>query len=135
MRRTRHIFRWAWRLAGTLLVVVGFASCKNPVGSFDLGGTTTPPAVATVTIRSSGFDPILVSLRPGGRLTFDNRDSAAHQIVSTCSELNTSSLAPGSRTTVQMRSVVTTCYYHDQTNSSLTGTVQTCNEIGLFTCR
>lgn len=135
MRATGHILRPARRLAGLLLVMAGLASCKDPIGTIDWSGTASAPATATVTIRSSGFDPILTYLRPGGRLTFDNRDSVAHQIVSTCSELNTSSLAPGSRATVQVSALIVTCGYHDQANPSLRGTVQTCNEIGLFSCR
>lgn len=134
MRATGHILP-PRRLAGLLLVVAGFASCKDPVGTIDWSGTASAPATATVTIRASGFDPSFVYLRPGGRLTFDNRDSAAHRIVSACSEVNTSSLDSGSKTTVQMPSAIVTCSYHDQANPSMVGTVQTCNEIGLFTCR
>jgi plastocyanin len=126
--------RLALLIAGVLILASSW-SCKNPVGSLDL--TTPAPADSTamVVIRASGFDPVAVILRPGGRLTFDNRDSAAHQIVSACPELNTPLLASGSTISLQMPSALATCTYHDQANPALSGTVQLCNEVALFTCR
>jgi plastocyanin len=135
MKKRGRLPRLALLAVGVLFLATYSWSCKNPVGSIDLSGWTPADSSATVTIRASGFDPAFVILQPGGSLTFDNRDSSAHQIVSVCSELNTSSIPAGSRVSLRMGSSLATCTYRDQANPSLTGTVELCNEVALFSCR
>jgi plastocyanin len=117
-------------LALVLVLLEGASTaCKNPV-SFELSGPAPTNMTATVTIRSTGFEPTFVLLRPGGTLTFDNRDSVAHQVVSeACSELNVASIGAGRKVSVHMRSVTMTCGYSDQADPSLRGSVQLCSEV------
>jgi plastocyanin len=113
-----------------------FSSCKNPVGSdIDLSGSHAPASTATVAVRSSGFDPPSVTVQPGGQVTFENQDGVAHQLASTCPELNSPPIAAGARLPVRMGATVGTCSYHDPADPSRTGTIQRCHEIGLFSCR
>lgn len=119
--------------AGALLALC--SSCKNPVGSLDFSGTHAPPRAATVTIESSGFVPNTLTVQPAGQVTFENRDGVAHQIVSTCSQLNTAPIAAGARLSVTMGSTVGSCPYHDRADETKHGTVDVCREVGLFSCR
>jgi plastocyanin len=120
-------------LALVFVLVLAFLAgastgCKNPV-SLDLNGPAPTSTTATVTIRSTGFDPNFVWLRPGGTLTFDNRDSVAHQIVSDgCSELNIASIGGGRKVSIHMRAVTMTCGYYDQATPACQGSVQLCSE-------
>ena len=117
-------------VSAVLWLAVGFGwACKDPV-SLDLSGPTPTSTTATVTIRSTGFEPALVFLRPGGTLTFDNQDSASHTTISdTCTELGGISIAAGSRVAIRMSSATKTCGYRDQAAPTLTGAVQLCSEI------
>ncbi len=130
-----HRFQTAAILLGCAMLLALCSSCKNPVGSLDLSGTSAPPRTATVAIRPPGFEPSFVTVQPGGQVTFENRDGVAHQLVSACSQLNTSAIPAGATRAVTMGSAVTTCSYHDHADETKQGTIQVCREIGLFTCR
>lgn len=128
-----RVGRIRWMALAIVAAAVSIPACKNPV-SLDLNGPAPTSTTATVTIRSTGFDPAFVLLRPGGTLTFDNRDTVSHTTISNgCSELNSSPIAAGSRVSIRMRAVTTTCGYSDAATPSLTGSVQLCSEVeGLF---
>lgn len=130
-----HRFHTPAALLACALVLALCSACKNPVGSFDLSGTSAPPRHATVAVRSSGFEPSFVTVQPGGQVTFENRDGVAHQLVSTCSQLNTAPIAAGARFPVTMGTTVGSCVYHDRADETKQGTVDVCREIGLFSCR
>jgi len=116
------------------LVIAYFPSCKN---SFDLSSPVDTRNAVTVTIRSSGLDPVNVFIRPGGQLTFENQDTVPHQMVSSgaCDWINTPTLLAGSSFKFTVPTAFVTCGYQDQTNASLNGIIQTCNQESLFVCR
>lgn len=133
--KTTQRLRMSFAVLGAAAFLALCSSCKNPVGSLDLSGTSAPPRTATVAIRSSGFEPMFVTVQPGGQVTFDNRDGVAHQLVSTCSQLNTGAIPAGGRLPVTMGSAVGACSYHDASDNTKLGSVQVCHEMGLFSCR
>jgi plastocyanin len=91
------------------------------------------PSDATITITSSGVSPTSVTINAGGRITFVNNDTAAHQPSSDphpahtdCPALNVSLLNPGQQAQTSALNTRRTCTYHDHvndTNASLRGTV------------
>jgi len=127
--------RWLPRLlAATLLTSFGsLEGCKNPV-SLDFNGTAATATSASISISSTDFTPGFLYLRPGGTLTFENKDVVSHATVSdNCSELNGISITAGSRQAIRMPSVAKTCGYRDERVPTMTGVVQLCSEAqGLF---
>jgi hypothetical protein len=90
-------------------------------------------AAATIRITSAGVDPRDVTIAVGGRVTFINSDTRAHEPSSDphpthtiCPEINVGRLNPGqSRDTNPVNRAVR-CGFHDHddpTNASLTGSI------------
>lgn len=63
---------------------------------------TAPPVTATIEITAEGFSPQVLQITPGTRVTWVNRDSSPHQVVSgpypeqnVLPSLNSNDLGPG----------------------------------------
>ena len=97
--------------------------------------TGTPTDTATITIGSTGaISPTSVTITRGGRVTFVNNDSRAHDMASdphpehtTCTEINSVGFlnAGQSRTTANMNTA-RTCTFHDHNlpaSAGLKGTI------------
>jgi plastocyanin len=93
------------------------------------GGGSTPDS-ATITISSSGtVSPSTVTIRQGGRVTFVNSDSNAHDMASDphpshtdCQEMNqVGFLAAGQSRTSGNFNTVRTCGFHDHNRPDNTG--------------
>lgn len=73
-----------------LLVSFAFVACG---GSSSSGG---PPTEAPINLTSSGLSSAAVTIPSGGRIHFFNKDTIDHQIASSCSDLASPRLSPGS---------------------------------------
>jgi plastocyanin len=132
-----------WVLPSSLVILMGTAvSCDS---SIDLTGPSDAPRTASVSIRAGGFDPLSVTVRPGGQVTFTNDDTVPHQVASEphpahsgCPELNSPVLQAGQRFRAVMGSTnPMTCGYHDEQRLDVSGfraTVAVCQQTSLFGC-
>ena len=94
---------------------------------------TPNPTDATITITSTGVNPPTVTINAGGRITWINNDTVAHQpssdphpLHTDCPGLNVSALNPGQQAQTAALSTRRSCSFHDHlfdTNASLKGTV------------
>ncbi|MGE0394290.1 MAG: hypothetical protein AB7K63_20275 [Vicinamibacterales bacterium] len=93
-----------------------------------------PGSTATITITSAGASPRSVTIAAGGRVTFVNNDSRAHDMSSDphpehtdCPAINQAGfLAAGQSRATGNLTTVRTCGFHDHdqpTNTSLQGTI------------
>jgi hypothetical protein len=100
------------------VIVVGFAfvACGG-------GGGGGGPTEAPVNITSSGFANPSITIPSGGRVHFFNKDSANHQVSSSCSDLNTPVIPPGGDSLRPAMTGPLTCNYTDASNAALAGTV------------
>jgi plastocyanin len=98
------------------------------------GGGGTGSSSATITITASGVSPGTVTISAGGRVTFVNNDSRAHDMASdphpehtACPALNdVGFLSPGQSRTSGNLNTVRTCGFHDHNQPdvrNLQGTV------------
>lgn len=110
----------------------GSSSPTSPSGPETGGGAGggTVSDTATITITSAGVvSPSTVTIRQGGRVTFVNSDSAAHDIASDphpshedCPAINQAGfLSPGQSRTTGNLGVVRTCGFHDHNQPGNTG--------------
>ena len=95
---------------------------------------TPNPTDATITITATGVSPTTVTINAGGRITWVNNDTVAHQpssdphpLHTDCPGLSVERLEPR-RSQAQSAALNTrrTCGFHDHlndTNASLRGTV------------
>jgi plastocyanin len=100
----------------------------GPGGSTGGGGAV--PDTATITISSAGVaSPPAVTIRQGGRVTFVNNDSRAHDMASDphpshedCPAIDQAGfLSPGQSRTTGNLNVVRTCGFHDHNAPGNTG--------------
>lgn len=68
--------------AGTSLSL-GLAGCNEGASTTTNTSTTTspPPADASVDVDAEGFAPVRVSVDPGDRVSWENRDATAHDVT------------------------------------------------------
>lgn len=126
--------RWAWGVMTAMVLGLGVAcgggsdSPTSPTPPPSGGGST--PDSATITISSSGtVSPSTVTIRQGGRVTFVNSDSNAHDMASDphpshtdCQEMNqVGFLAAGQSRTSGNFNTVRTCGFHDHNRPDSTG--------------
>jgi plastocyanin len=128
-------------LLSVVLAAFAFSTtgCDSPVD--DLSGSSQPSRTRSIAIREGDFDPVYVVVRPGGEVTFINRDSVSHQIASDphpshgrFPALNSPVLAPGATFRVTMPSSESGLGYHDGLKveaSGFRGTIAVCNQITL----
>lgn len=97
--------------------------------------TPTPTAdPATITITAAGVSPSTVTVAIGGRVTFVNNDSRAHDMSSDphpdhsdCPEVTVGFMNPGQSRTTQNLTRARTCGFHDHnqpTVASLRGSIR-----------
>ena len=105
-------------------------SPSNPDTGGGSGGGGTVSDTATITITAAGVvSPSTVTIRQGGRVTFVNSDSRAHDIASDphpthedCPPIDQAGfLSPGQSRATGNLNVVRTCGFHDHNLPSSTG--------------
>ena len=152
--------RWqAWVAGGVLAGAVALSGCGNDGGSpasptppsttgggtGATGGTTggtgggatgggTAADAVTITITAAGASPGSVSVALGGRVTFVNNDTRAHDMSSDphpehtdCPEITVGFIQPGQSRTTQNLTRARSCGYHDHNQpsvASLRGTIR-----------
>lgn len=86
---------------------------------------TPNPTDATITITAAGVSSQSVTINAGGRITWINNDTVAHQpssdphpVHSDCQGLNMSLLGPGQQATSAALSTRRTCGFHDHQNDN-----------------
>lgn len=150
------MIRWqAWVAGCALAGAVALSGCSNgdssPVsptppstaggtgttGGTGGGGTTgggTAADAVTITITAAGVSPSSVSVALGGRVTFVNNDTRAHDMSSDphpehtdCPEITVGFIQPGQSRTTQNLTRARSCGYHDHNQpsvASLRGTIR-----------
>jgi hypothetical protein len=101
-----------------LLVSLAFVACG--------GSSSNGPTEAPINLMSSGLSSSAVTIPNGGRVHFFNKDTAAHQIASSCSDLVTPTLSPGGDSLRPQMTGPQSCTVSDALNpnaSSFKGTV------------
>jgi plastocyanin len=127
--------QWAWTAAAAL--ALGLAAACGGGGDSPTsprapptGGGGTASDSATITISSAGtVSPSTVTIRQGGRVTFMNSDSGAHDMASDphpshqdCPPMDqVGFLAAGQSRTSGNFNTVRTCGFHDHNQPSNTG--------------
>jgi plastocyanin len=91
------------------------------------------PTDATITITPTGVNPTSVTINAGGRITWINSDTVAHQpssdphpLHTDCPGLNVNVLNPSQQATTAALTTRRTCGFHDHLNdtvANLRGTV------------
>jgi plastocyanin len=108
------------RRAACLSIVAASAVLAAACGGGGGGGNTcTPAQSATITITATGVSPNQVCLLPGGTVTFNNSDTAQHDIEAgaSCPALNLGAIGAGTSKSATFADSQT-CQFHDQTNAS-----------------
>lgn len=72
---------------------------------------TTPPARGTVAMQGSTFVPASLRIRPGGDITWENRDEAMHTVTARDSSFDSSFMARGDRWSHRFDASGTYSYY------------------------
>ena len=109
-------------------------SSPSPTPTTPTPTPTPTPSTATITIAASGVSPRSVTIVSGGRVTFVNNDSRAHDMSSNphpdhtdCPAVNqVGFLQPGQSGTTGSLTTVRTCGFHDHNrdfDTSLQGTI------------
>ncbi len=111
----------SFRLVMTSILAAGLAACGSSSNSSGGGSTCNPGSSTSMSITSSGFSPKSVCLTPGGTVTFNNTDTAPHDIESSgsCSDLNVGTIAAGQSKDVSLANAEV-CSIHDANNASNT---------------
>ncbi|MEO8681677.1 MAG: hypothetical protein ABI665_21710 [Vicinamibacterales bacterium] len=134
--------RWTWiTLAAAVAVSVscgGGSSASSPTTPTPTPpptGTGGNPSTATITIGANGsISPTSVTIAPGGRVTFVNNHTQAHDMSSNphpehtqCPEINqVGFLTPGQSRTTGNLNTARTCGFHDHNlpdNTALQGSI------------
>ena len=133
---TPNAIRWVMGMAvgATLAVAVACGGSSSPTSPSDSGGGSsgggTVSDTATITISSAGVvSPSTVTIRQGGRVTFVNNDSRAHDMASDphpthedCPPIDQAGfLSPGQSRTTGNLNTVRSCGFHDHNLPSSTG--------------
>jgi plastocyanin len=139
MVMTPNAIRWVMGMAVTAALAVACGGSDSPTAPSDSGGGSsgggTVSDTATITISSAGVvSPSTVTIRQGGRVTFVNSDSRAHDMSSDphpthedCPAIDQAGfLSPGQSRTTGNLNVVRTCGFHDHNepgNAGLQGRI------------
>ncbi|HUJ25102.1 MAG TPA: hypothetical protein VLW85_03730 [Myxococcales bacterium] len=107
------------------LVLIGAVACGGNSSS------PPPPDGAVLTLSAAGVSQPSITIPSGGKVTFTNNDTAAHQIVSTdCGELASPSLSTGQTFSATLLGPKT-CTYKDGLNpgaAAFDGTISVSGE-------
>jgi plastocyanin len=135
---TPNANRWAMRMAvaATLATAAACGGSSSPTSPSDPGtgggssGGGTVSDTATITISSAGVvSPSTVTIRQGGRVTFVNNDSRAHDMASDphpshedCPAIDqVGFLSPNQSRATGNLNVVRNCGFHDHNLPGNTG--------------
>ncbi len=133
---TPNAIRWVMGMgvAAMLAAVACGGGSSSPTSPTDSGGGSsgggTVSDTATITISSAGVvSPSTVTIRQGGRVTFVNNDSRAHDMASDphpthedCPPIDQAGfLSPNQSRTTGNLNVVRSCGFHDHNLPSSTG--------------
>jgi plastocyanin len=134
MVMTSNASRWMIGMAVAATVAAaaacGGGSSPTSPSNADTGGGGTVSDTATITITSAGVvSPSAVTIRQGGRVTFVNSDSRAHDMASDphpthedCPPIDQAGfLNPNQSRATGNLNVVRTCGFHDHNLPSSTG--------------
>lgn len=108
----------ALALAGTMLAGCGSSqssSSQSAQGTQTSAAAASGGAVVHVVIKNYAYSPAQVTVKPGTKLVFINRDGTAHTATSTSPPLDTGSIQPGGQATVTVRAPGTyhyICQFH-----------------------
>lgn len=92
-------------VVGALTLAVGLAACSSSSSSSTSttattaagSGTTTAPTGGTsITISSFKFSPASLTVKPGAKVTVDNKDPAPHTVTSSSGGFDTGQISGGS---------------------------------------
>ena len=111
--------------AVTLAMLVGACgstgrSVTSHTASSTRGPSSSPPRAASaapaaapvaVTISSYAFHPRTITVSPGQKVTFTNRDQTAHTATSSTSAFDTGTVNPGQSVTITLTHPGTYTYY------------------------
>ena len=134
---TPNAIRWVMGM-GVAAMLAAAVACgggsSSPTSPTDSGGGSsgggTVSDTATITISSAGVvSPSTVTIRQGGRVTFVNNDSRAHDMASDphpthedCPPIDqVGFLSPNQSRTTGNLNVVRSCGFHDHNLPSSTG--------------
>lgn len=110
-------------IAGAVLIVVGtlvyfYIPTKNSTSL-----ATTPTSVATVSIKNYSFDPPILTVKAGTKVTWINDDSAQHTVTSDSgNSINSANIASGkssSFTFTQTGTIKYHCNIHPEMQGSI----------------
>ena len=134
---TPNAIRWVMGMAVAATIAAAVAcggGSSSPTSPSDSGGGSsgggTVSDTATITITSAGVvSPSTVTIRQGGRVTFVNNDSRAHDVASDphpthedCPAIDQAGfLNPGQSRATGNLNVVRSCGFHDHNLPSSTG--------------
>jgi len=88
------------------------------------GGSSSPQGPVQLQITAAGIAPNTITIPSGVQVSFVNKDTASHQITSSCPELSSPALATDQSFTVTLTGPKT-CNFNDTVNqgASFAGTV------------
>lgn len=127
-----------WLVAACGVAAVAAFGCSKESSPASPSPTPAPggsnPSTATITISNNAVNPQQVTVAPGGRVTFVNNDTRAHDMASNphpehtdCPEINqVGFLQPGQSRTTGNLNTVRTCGFHDHNqdqNQALRGQI------------
>jgi plastocyanin len=110
--RTGPVF--GWRVAAAIAcatVTVAAASCGGQNASAPATTAASAPAARAVTIASFRYSPATITVAAGTRLTFDNRDDAAHTATADDGSFDSGTIAVGARRGVALARAGTHAYH------------------------
>ena len=89
------------------------------------GGSSSPQGPVQLQITAAGISPKDITIPSGAQVSFVNKDTASHQIASSCQELSTPAPLATNGTFTATLTGPKTCNFNDSMNSGATfaGTV------------
>lgn len=112
---------------GNYLIRVKFDSARYPIltsGQIALTAMPLPIAGKSVSIQGFAFSPANITIARGGKVTFTNNDSVAHNITFNTTIYPASPLNPGASVTIDTSKFPPGTYnYYCSIHRSMTGTI------------
>jgi len=89
------------------------------------GGSSSPQGPVQLQITAAGITPSPITIPSGAQVSFVNKDTASHQITSSCSELSTPTALATDQSFTATLIGPKTCNFNDTVNQGATfaGTV------------
>ena|SRR6266478_1075352 len=82
------------------------------------GGSSSPQGPVQLQITAAGINPNTITIPSGAQVSFVNKDTASHQINSSCPELSSPVLATNGSFTATLTGPKT-CNFNDSVNSGM----------------